>query len=47
MIHDYSEEEYVNKLTLKLKNAVMVYWLKVKSTRKKKSFDLILKELRE
>lgn len=29
-IHDYNQEEYVNKLTLKLKNAVMVYWLKVK-----------------
>ena len=29
-IHDYQEEEYVKKLTFKLKNAIMVYWLKVK-----------------
>ena len=44
-IHDYLEEEKVRKLTLKLKNAVMVYWLKVKKTRQKKSFDEIIKEL--
>lgn len=44
-IHDYEKEEQVNKLTLKLKNAVMVYWLKVKAQRKKKSFDDIFREL--
>ena len=44
-IHDYAEEEYVRKLSFKLKNAVMVYWLKVKSTRQKKSFDEIIREL--
>tara|TARA_B110000285_G_scaffold177652_1_gene199607 strand:+ start:1027 stop:1452 length:426 start_codon:yes stop_codon:yes gene_type:complete len=32
---------------LKLKNAVMVYWLKVKETRQKKSFEEIIKELQK
>jgi hypothetical protein len=44
-IHDYKEEENVRKLTFKLKNAIMVYWLKVKDTRKKKTFDEIIREL--
>jgi hypothetical protein len=35
VIHNYQEEEYRRKLTVKLKNAIMVYWLEVKKERSK------------
>ena len=38
-IHDYIKEEDANRLTVKLKNAVMIYWLEEKKKRKKKSFE--------
>ena len=42
MIYDYRAQEQVRKLTLKLKNAIMIYWLKVKEARKKPSFEDII-----
>lgn len=47
MIHNYKEEEYRRKLTVKLKNAIMVYWLEVKKDRTKQSFEEIIKGLVE
>lgn len=45
LIHNYEEEEYRRKLTLKLKNAIMVYWVKIKKARKKPSFEEIIRSL--
>ena len=45
MTYDYREQEQVRKLTLKLKNAIMIHWLKVKEARKKPSFEDIIKTL--
>jgi hypothetical protein len=39
IVHDYVREEEANRLTVKLKNAIMVYWLEEKQKRKKKSFE--------
>ena len=47
MTYDYREQEQVRKLTLKLKNAIMIHWLKVKEARKKPSFEDIIKHLQE
>lgn len=47
MIYDYRAQEQVRKLTLKLKNAIMIYWLKVKEARKKPSFEDIIKNLQK
>jgi hypothetical protein len=47
VIHNYKEEEYRRKLTVKLKNAIMVYWLEVKKDRNKQSFEEIIKGLVE
>ena len=47
MIYDYRAQEQVRKLTLKLKNAIMIYWLKVKESRKKPSFEDIIRVLLE
>jgi hypothetical protein len=30
LVHDYEEEERRRKLTVKLKNAIMIHWLDVK-----------------
>ena len=46
MIYDYRAQEQVRKLTLKLKNAIMIYWLKVKEARKKPSFEDIINLLK-
>ena len=45
LVHDFKEEERRRKLTVKLKNAVMIHWLDVKQTRKKPSFDEIIQDL--
>lgn len=45
LIHNYKEEERRRMLTVKLKNAIMVYWLDVKKARSKPSFDEIIKNL--
>ena len=45
VIHNYEEEEYRKKLTVKLKNAIMVYWLRIKKARKKPSFEEIIRSL--
>lgn len=45
VVHNYKEEEYRRKLTVKLKNAIMVYWLEVKKARSKQSFEEIIKGL--
>lgn len=42
--HDYKQEEEANRLTVKLKNAIMVFWLEEKQKRKKKNFDQVIKE---
>tara|TARA_B110000285_G_C14833661_1_gene472066 strand:- start:107 stop:550 length:444 start_codon:yes stop_codon:yes gene_type:complete len=47
VIYDYRAQEQVRKLTLKLKNAIMIYWLKVKEARKKPSFEDIIKNLQK
>jgi len=44
--HNYNQEEYVNKLTVKLKNAVMVHWLKVNSLRNKAKFSDMVEALK-
>lgn len=45
LVHNYADEEMRNKLTVKLKNAIMVLWLEVKSRRTKKSMEEIIKDL--
>ena len=45
LVHDYNEEERRRKLTVKLKNAIMIYWLDVKEARKKPTFDEIIQDL--
>lgn len=45
IILNYEEEEYRKKLTVKLKNAIMVYWLRIKKARKKPSFEEIIRSL--
>ena len=44
-VHDYVAEEYRRKCTFKLKNAIMVKWLDVKSSKTKLNFDEIIKGL--
>jgi len=44
-VHNYANEEYRRKLTVKLKNAIMVLWLEVKAQRSKPSMDEIIKGL--
>jgi hypothetical protein len=44
MTHDWEKEEEANRLTVKLKNAVMIYWLEEKKKRQKKSFEQVIKE---
>lgn len=44
-MHNYEKEIYRRKLTVKLKNAIMVYWLEVKQNRSKPSFEEIIKSL--
>jgi len=39
VMHDYKKEEEANRLTVKLKNAIMIFWLDEKQKRKKKSFE--------
>jgi len=45
LIHNYQEEYRRRLLTVKLKNAIMVYWLEVKNSRAKPSFEEIIKTL--
>jgi len=45
LVHNYGNEEYRRKLTLKLKNAIMVLWLDVKKSRSKPSMEEIIKSL--
>ena len=45
VIHNYEQEEYRRKLTVKLKNAIMIYWLDVKKSRSKPSFDEVIKQM--
>lgn len=47
VMHDYKREEEANRLTVKLKNAIMVFWLEEKNKRKKKSFEQVIKEYLE
>lgn len=44
VIHDFKKEEEANRLTVKLKNAIMIFWLEEKKKRKKKSFEQVIKE---
>lgn len=39
LVHNYKEEQYRRKLTVKLKNAIMVHWLEVKKKREKPSMQ--------
>ena len=45
MVHNYQEEQYRRKLTVKLKNAIMVHWLEVKKKREKPSMQETIQEL--
>jgi predicted house-cleaning noncanonical NTP pyrophosphatase (MazG superfamily) len=45
VIHDFETEEYRRKLTVKLKNAIMVHWLDIKKSRSKPSFDEVISQL--
>lgn len=45
LLYNYKEEIYRRKLTVKLKNAVMVHWLEVKKARVKPSIQDTIKEL--
>ena len=38
VIHNYVEQDQINRLTVKLKNAIMVHWLKVKAKRNRFKF---------
>ena len=42
MIHNSEREIHRRKLTVKLKNAIMVYWLEVKEARSKPSMEEII-----
>lgn len=44
-MHNYEKEIYRRKLTVKLKNAIMVYWLEVKQARSKPSMEEIIQGL--
>ena len=45
MIRNYEKEVHRRKLTVKLKNAIMVYWLEVKDARSKPSMEEIIQGL--
>ena len=45
MVHNYEKEAHRRKLTMKLKNAIMVVWLEVKESRSKPSMEEIIQGL--
>ena len=45
LIHNYEKEMRRRKLTVKLKNAIMVVWLEVKEARSKPSMEEIIRGL--
>lgn len=45
MIRNYEKEIHRRKLTVKLKNAIMVHWLEVKEARSKPSMEEIIQGL--
>jgi CRP-like cAMP-binding protein len=46
-VHNHVAEEYRRRLTVKLKNAIMVHWLEVKKKRNKPSFEEIIKSIQK